>query len=362
MPKSLDGADSTRSARPTTIIDIARVAGVSKSTVSRVINGNLNVSPETRAVVLETMNKLDFQLNAAARSLRANRTHLVGLLMPHIVHVFYSTTAEVLEHELRKEGMSLLIANSGGLVEGEINAINSLRSHGAEALILSVVNENDEALAAILKRTRQHLILLDREIPGVMADSVLIDPHNGIEEAVAHLTSLGHTRIALVTHGSFVRPGREVRKSFKLALTRFGLDPVSEALPDFEDITSHVGWTAAEEMVNLGATAILSLGPSTVTAGILNYLTWRGLKIPEDISIVVYDQTELASAMPTGLTAVVRPIEEYARLASQLLVSRLADPTAKPRSVTVPTRLVIRDSTGKVPAERSLLTGLAQGN
>ena len=110
-----------------------------------------------------------------------------------------------------------------------------------------------KALAAILKKTRQHLILLDREIPGVMADSVLIDPHNGIEEAVAHLTSLGHTRIALVTHGPVVRPGREVRKAFNISAGSLRTRSVSEALPNFEDITSHVGWTAAEEMVNLGA-------------------------------------------------------------------------------------------------------------
>jgi LacI family transcriptional regulator len=268
--------------------------------------------------------------------------------MPGIKHVFYSTTAEVLERELRKEGISLLIASSGGLVEGEIRAINSLRSHGAESLILSLVDESDPRIISTLQAVRQRMLLLDREVPSVTADSVLIDPQFGLDEAVENLTSLGHTKIALITHGMSVRPGREVKLCFEKAMVRFGLDPSNEILLGFDDVGSQIGWSAAERIISNGATAILSLGPSSITAGVLNFLSWKGLRIPDDISIVVYDETELSSAMRPGLTAVVRPLEEYACLASQLLVSRLADPEAKPRVLTVPTRLVVRESTGRL--------------
>jgi LacI family transcriptional regulator len=350
MPESRERTNSGNGKRPKTIIDIAREAGVSKSTVSRVINGNLNVSPDARTQVLAAMAKMDYQLNAAARSLRTKRSHLAGLIMPGIKHVFYSTTAEVLERELRKEGISLLIASSGGLVEGEIRAINSLRSHGAESLILSLVDENDPRIIATLQAVRQRMLLLDREVPAVTADSVLIDPQFGVDEAVEHLTSLGHSQIALITHGMTVRPGREVKMCFEKAMVRFGLDPTNQVLLGFDDVGSQIGWSAAEKIISSGVTAILSLGPSSITAGVLNFLSWKGLRIPDDISVVVYDETELSSAMRPGLTAIVRPLEEYACLASQLLVSRLADPEAKPRLLTVPTRLVVRESTGKLRA------------
>src|ERR1700677_2119156 len=118
--------------RPVTIIGLAHEAGVSKSTVSRVLSGTTSVSPEARARVMEAIRKHDFQLNAAARSLRTKRSALVGLLIPGIRHIFYSTIAEVLERDLRAQGISLLIATSGGVADGELLALNSLRSHGAD--------------------------------------------------------------------------------------------------------------------------------------------------------------------------------------------------------------------------------------
>jgi len=348
LSNTRNNGNSHESTRPPTIIDLARESGVSKSTVSRVLNGNLNVSESARSLVVAAMDKLDYQMNSAARSLRTERSHLVGLVMPGIKHVFYSTTAEVLEREFQKVGISLLIASSGGSADGEVLAINSLRSHGADAFVLSLINENDERTLATLKSIRQQILLLDRDIPEVFGDKVLIDPRRGVGEAVEHLTGLGHSKIGLITHGTFVRPGREVKASFEQALENYGLYPSAEVLLEFEDVGAQIGWTAAEAVLKTGTTAILCLGPSSVTAGVLNYLTWNGMRIPDDISIVVYDETELSSAMKPGLTAIVRPLEEYACLASNLVISRFSDPDSEQRILTVPTQLMVRDSTGRV--------------
>jgi LacI family transcriptional regulator len=336
--------------RPVTIIGLAREAGVSKSTVSRVISGATSVSPEARARVLEAIRKHDYQLNAAARALRTKRSALVGLLVPGIRHIFYSTIAEVLEKDLRAQGISLLIATSGGSADGELLALNSLRSHGADAYVLSLVDEEDDRVIAALRAVSQPIVLLDRELRGVTADAVLIDPRAGLDQCLEHLASLGHRRIGLITHPLVVRPGRQVHTIFRASIERLGLEPVAEAMVPFDRVDVQAGWHAADQLVRAKATAILSLCSSPVSAGVVACLNDRGLKLPTDISLIVYDETELSAAMRPGLSALVRPLEEYAHLAGQFLTSRLADPHLPHRVEAVGTRLNVRDSTGPPPA------------
>lgn len=337
--------------RRMTIIDLAREAGVSKSTASRVINGTANVSPEARARVLEAISRTDFRANAAARALRTDRSSLVGLLIPGIRHVFYSTIAEVLERDLRAEGISLLIASSGGLAEGELLAINSLRSHGADAFVVSLVNEDDERVVNALRAVSQPIVVLDRELDGLVVDAVLTDPTAAVEQVVAYLADLGHTRLGLITHPPIVRPGRQVRTALRRALGRHQLPAASEYLVPFDRVDVETGWIAAEQLVTAGVTAILSLCSSPISAGVIAYLNDHGLRFPEDISLVVYDETELSGVMRPGLTTFVRTFEDYARYASRLLITRLSDPSLPGRLEVVTTRLVIRDSTGPAPRD-----------
>ncbi len=333
--------------QPVTIIGLAREAGVSKSTVSRVLSGTTSVSPEARARVMEAIRKHDFQLNAAARSLRTKRSALVGLLIPGIRHIFYSTIAEVLERDLRAQGISLLIATSGGVADGELLALNSLRSHGADAYVVSLVDEEDHRVVSALRAVSQPILLLDREIGGVTADAVLIDPRAGVDQALEHLVSLGHSHIGLITHPLVVRPGRQLHMIFQTSLRRLGLELVAEVLVPFDRVDLQAGWQAAEQLVGAGATAILSLCSSPVSAGVVAHLNDRGLSIPGDISLIVYDETELSAVMHPGLSALVRPLEDYAHRAGRLLTARLADPNLPHRVETVGTQLVIRDSTGR---------------
>jgi LacI family transcriptional regulator len=331
---------------PVTIIGLAREAGVSKSTVSRVISGNASVSPEARARVLAAIRKHDYQLNAAARALRTKRSALVGLMVPGIRHIFYSTIAEVLERHLRAEEISLLIAISGGSAEGELVALNSLRSHGADAYVLSLVDEEDRRVTAALRAVSQPIVLLDREIGGVRADAVLIDSRRGLDQSLEHLASLGHSRIGLITHPLVVRPSRQLHSIFDAFVRRLGLQPVPGVIVPFDRVDCQAGWEAAEQLVSANATAILCLCSSPVSAGVITYLNDRALEIPRDISLIVYDETELSAVLRPALSAIVRPLEEYAHRAGGLLTARLAGP-GLPRSVeVVSTQFLVRDSTG----------------
>src|SRR4029079_1611881 len=146
-----------------TILDLARAASVSKTTASRVLNGSPNVAPETRARVLAAIERIDYRVNVAARSLRTTRSFLVGYLVPAVANDVFGRFAEVLEEELRHDGVGLVIASSGWDEEGERRALESLRARRVDALVLSLVNDRDPKIAAFLQSIRQPIVLIDRE-------------------------------------------------------------------------------------------------------------------------------------------------------------------------------------------------------
>jgi LacI family transcriptional regulator len=337
--------------RAITILDVAREVQVSKSTVSRVLNGSPSVAAETRERVLDAVSRLDFRANAAARGLRTTRSFLVGLLVPAISNDVFSHIAEVLEEELRHESVGLVIVTSGWDPGGERLALQSLRDRRVDALVASLVNDRDAELAQLLAAVASPIVLLDREIPGANADVVLTDLRGGIRKALEHLAGLGHRCVGMATLSSDVRPGRQAVAAFESFVARLGLSAVAEMTVPYNRMTRQYGAEIAERMLAMGATAILCCVPNTVTAGVLEYLDREGISIPEDISIVAMDESELASVKKPQLTVITREIDDMARFASRMVTSRLANPGLSPRVKVVSTTLHLRSSTAP-PAVR----------
>jgi LacI family transcriptional regulator len=334
-----------REARETTILDVAREAGVSKSTVSRVLNGSPHVAQATRGRVLEIVSRLDFRANVAARGLRTTKSSLVGLLLPAIDNDVFGRVAEVMEQDLRREGVGLLIVSSGWDSAGERLALESLRARRVDALVLSLVNDREAGLVELLGSIRRPIVLIDRELAGAVRDRALTDLRSGVREAVAHLVELGHRSLGIATISLEVLPGREVRAEFELMASRFGLDAVSKIVVPYGRIDRRSGWEIAEKMLGAGASAMLCCVPNVVTAGVLEYLDQHGVAIPDDVSIIAFDESELASVKKPHLTVIYRPIDDLARFASRMIISRLADPSLGPRVEVVRTSLRIRSST-----------------
>src|SRR4051794_40027392 len=157
--------------RPPTIIDIAADAGVSKTTVSRVMNGSAGVAPETRSRVLEAADRLGFRLNLAARTLRTRRSAMVGLMVPMVREPF-ALIAEGLDLALAQQGVGLMISCSRWDAGQDIPKLESLRARGVEAFVVSLSDDRDPAVAAYLRSLHEPVVLLDREIRGLRADSV----------------------------------------------------------------------------------------------------------------------------------------------------------------------------------------------
>jgi LacI family transcriptional regulator len=342
-------AAKSRQRRDPTILDLARAANVSKTTASRVLNGAPNVAPPTRARVLEAIKRIDYRVNTAARSLRTTRTFLVGLLVPAINNDVFGRIAEVLEEELRHDGVGLVIASSGWDAQGERIALESLRQRRVDALVLSLVSDRDPAIGAVLAPITRPIVLLDREVKGIDADVVLTDERSGIAEAVSHLHSLGHRTIGVAHITASVRPGREVGAGFRQAIAALSMESAGEIVVEYGRIGRQAGREMADRLTQNGATAILACVPTSVTAGVLERLDELGLAVPNDISLIAFDDSELASVMRPPLTVISRPLDKVSRFASRLVTSRLLDPRRPARVELVGMQLLVRASTAAPP-------------
>ncbi|MFL5961412.1 MAG: LacI family DNA-binding transcriptional regulator [Gaiellaceae bacterium] len=339
--------------RKATIFDVARAAGVSKTTVSRVLTGSTNVSSRTRTRVLDAVDRMDYRVNVAARSLRTARSSLVGLLVPAISNDVFGRIAEVLEEELRREGTGVTIMSSGWSPEGEALALQMLRSRGLDAVVASLVNDRGGAVGDALRSLGVPVILLDREVRGVGTDVVFTDQRSGVQAAVQHLAELGHRSIGLATLTPSVRPGREATAAFAESVSALGLPSLESVVVRYADVAAQAGWSAAERLVEQGATAILCCVPNSVTAGVLEFLRARGLAVPRDVSLIAFDESELASVKPPRLTVISRPLEEIARHAGRMVTTRLATPDLPPRVAIVQMTLHVQDSTSPPRASKS---------
>jgi LacI family transcriptional regulator len=346
MAESASGAaDERRRIKDPTILDLARAASVSKTTASRVLNGAPNVAPETRARVLDAMKRIDYRVNAAARSLRTTRTFLVGYLVPAVANDIFGKFAEVLEEELRHDGVGLVIASSGWEKDGELVALESLRARRVDALVLSLVDDRDPDVGTLLRLISQPIVLIDREVKGVSADVVLTDERTASREAVEHLAALGHRTVGFATISTSVRPGRESLAGFQTAVEALGIRSAGEVIVPYGRVHRQSGHEIAEQMLASGATAILCCVPTTVTAGVLERLGELGAAVPEDVSVIGFDDSDLASVIRPRLTVLARPLDQVSRHAARLIMSRLVSPGLRARVEVVQMRLLVRDST-----------------
>jgi LacI family transcriptional regulator len=335
--------------RAPNIHDIARAAGVSKTTVSRVLNGSSDVAPATRSRVLEAIDRLGYQVNSAARTLRTSRSALVGLLVPGL-HEVFAEIAQELDRELRAHSMGMLMAISEWETEGDLRCLDSLRSRGVDAVVASLANDRATEISRYLRAFDRPLVLLDREVPRARFDAVLTDQRGGVVAAVEHLWALGHRSIGLAAMSSNTRPGRETVAAYEYASRRLDLPVRSDLICQSDHFDRRAGASAANQLLDARAGAIMALGPMSLVAGVLERLEELKLSVPEDISVIGYDENELAYVKSPRMTVVGRSVGELGRIAGRLVMSRMSNPAAPRRVEVLETRLVMHESSGPVSA------------
>ena len=330
--------------RRPTIRDVARAAAVSTVTVSRVVNEPDLVRRATRERVEAAMASLGYVPNAIARSMRTNLTKCVGCRVPDLVNFPNAAIAQHAERHLAAAGHSLLLANSDYDTKAEIRAIQALTAQRVDALMLYVSDEADPTLKAAIAQLPVPCLVLDRRLPGP-ADRLLSDHATAMREAVRYLVGLGHRHLALMVPALRIRPVDERVHGFRQATAAHGLEPGLQSVVHVSPSDAE-RLRAAQELLLGGAdrpTAVLADGSRQVRALLLAGRA-SGLVIPDDLSVIGLDTTDIATVTTPELTTIARDYAEIGRLAANLLLDRLSQPGAAPRRLVLESEVVLRGS------------------
>ena len=340
----------TAGRKPATIRDVATAAGVSVGTVSRCLNAPATVRPQTLDKVRAAIARLEFRPDSRAQNMRRRNTMTVGFVVDDITNPLHAETFKAADAEMRARGYSLYLVNTNGLATEEAAAIDMLQHGRADGVIMTLNNETDPRTRQRLTDLRIPSVLLDRDIP-LEIDAVLTDHAAGLLQAAHYLIGLGHRRIALLTASEEIRPGRERVRGFVEAFARNGL-PVPRDLIRARSLSVDFGLRETTILMQQSAppTAIIAAG-NRILVGVLKAVQQRGLRMPQDLSLISCDQTDLALLYPGPITLVDRDIREIGRTAAQLLLERLGQSVAGPaQRIIVPTRLILGGSCGPVTA------------
>jgi LacI family transcriptional regulator len=332
--------------RPATIKDVAAHAGVSVATVSAVLNENKYVSPALAQRVRASIAVLKYERNNLARSLKKRVSHTIGLIVSDITNPFFTSVMRGVEDAANACGYSLILGNTDEDLKKEMSYIQLLESKRADGLIIAVTAGNHEYLYSW---SAQHLPLvsIDRYPFELRIDAVLVNNVEAAEQVVEHLIKLGHQRIGVVTGLPGISTTIERLAGYRQALEAHGIsfDPTLIA-----EGNSRVdgGESGAYQLLIQGATrpTALFVMNGLMAIGALQAIDKLGLRCPQDVALVSFDDFEWASVLHPRLTTVRQPTYEIGQKAALLLLERLQKRDTMPQEVRLQSELIIRESCG----------------
>jgi LacI family transcriptional regulator/LacI family repressor for deo operon, udp, cdd, tsx, nupC, and nupG len=334
--------------------DVGRLAGVSVSTVSRVLTRSSLVNDVTRERVQRAIDALGYQPNRVARRLLrkdAARGNLVGLVVPDIENPFFADVVRGVEDVTRQRDYVLFLGNSDENAERATRYLDLMRAESVDGVILPA-SADIEPCVARLVAAGTPVVCVDRRVPGVDVDTVVADNVRGAREAVEHLLAVGHRRIAFVGGRADLSTTRERFEGYRGALAGHRV-AVDDALVRTGDSRQESGRRLTRELLELSdpPTAIL-VGNNLMTLGALEAIHLARRRIPDDVAVIGYDDMPWALALNPPLTAVRQPGYEMGRRAAELLLRRIQEPGCRPSVVTLQPELVVRRSCGATPPGR----------
>lgn len=332
----------------TTIGDVAKRAGVSKMTVSRVVNNSGYISRETRERVEQAIAELGYVPNALARSLRFKQTKTIALVLTDITNPFFTTIARGVEDTASEQGFSVIFCNTDESKDKEAEYLNVLVQKQVDGMLLvPAVSSPDSAV--FLSERGVPFVVLDRLIPGVSVDIVRGDSEQGAYQLVCHLLDLGHRLIAILSGPAAVTTAADRVTGYRRALAAAGS---SEAAVYHGGFTVEEGYRMARQALTVQPrpTALFAAN-NFIAIGALRALRDARLRVPQDVSVVTFDDLPAAIVMDPFLTVMSQPAYEMGRQATLLLLDRLAGRgSSEPQEIVLPTALIVRESSAR-PSE-----------
>ena len=336
-----------------TIQSMAKTLGVSVTTISRVLNGlgeQFRISKKTIELVTTTAEKLNYRPNNIAKGLRLKKSSTIGLILPDITNTWFAQLALGIEKEARKHHYNIFLCNSNDDIKVEKKSIALLQSWMVDGIIIAPIGLESEHLQKASKNGTP-LVLIDRFFEGVNLPYISSNDFEGSLDATQYLINNGHKKIACFQGIVGTSPNNQRVNGYKQALknNKIHFDP---SLVMGEDFGFNNGYTCAKKLIKHLAkskiTAIISMG-NQITLGILKALKEEGVQIPNDLSIISFDEQEYSDLLYTPLTTVSHMNENIGDVALKMLFNQFGKSTRiKPKNVVLNSKLIIRDSVKKI--------------
>ncbi|WP_028399784.1 catabolite control protein A [Ectobacillus panaciterrae] len=328
-----------------TIYDVAREANVSMATVSRVVNGNPNVKPTTRKKVLEAIERLGYRPNAVARGLASKKTTTVGVIIPDISSIFYAELARGIEDIATMYKYNIILSNSDQNKEKEMHLLNTMLGKQVDGIVFMSENITEEHVEEF-EKSPVPIVLAASFDEKSATPSVNIDYEQAAFDAVKYLLDKEHTRVAFVS-GPFEHAAAEVKKmkGYKSALEEAGI-AYDEELAVEGEFTYDSGMEAFDKLWELSEkpTAIF-VASDEMALGVIHGAQDKGIHIPNDVEVIGFDNTRLATMVRPQLTTVVQPMYDIGAVAMRLLTKYMNKETVEDHAVVLPHRIQFRKST-----------------
>ena len=326
-----------------TIKDVAKYAGVSIATVSRVINKNYYVSPSIQEKVSNAIKELGYYPNSVARSLKNDSTHTIGFVVSDISNNHYIKIAKALEEVIEHEKYNIIVCSTENKKDREKAYIELLMSRKVDGLIINTTGKNDDFISHISNNVK--IVLINRKIKGTNFKGDFIDSNNfeGVYSLVSHISSLGHRKIAVINGDLELSTGWERFEGFKRAMQETGLDVQNDYKYRYDgDFSIESGYQGAAKIMNLSdkPTAVVVMNNS-MAIGALRYFKSYQINVPQDISIVSYgniDNIDLLYVQPSIVTLNAWVIGNKA---GEMILDRIKDKSISNREVIYTPQLVI---------------------
>lgn len=329
-----------------TIKDIASLSRVSKSTVSRVINKKKYVSKKSREKVLNIINETGYIPNNIARSLVTNKTYTIGLIMPDITNPFYSETAKIIEDNLRKLGYSLIICNTDNRSDLQNDYINILKQRKIDGIIFGSVRINDTNVTNLSVQELPY-ITYHRKLKNENTNYIISDDITGIKIAVKYLVDLGHKNIAYISGPTSFSTGINRLNGFIEARNIFNLNNSNDLIKK-GGYSEYQSWQATKAIINLTPRPSAIIAANDLMAiSALDCILHHGLSVPKDISLIGYDNINLASHARIQLTTISIDKKNMAKKTANLLIKEIINKknSSKLIQIKLKPRLIVRKTT-----------------
>jgi LacI family transcriptional regulator len=334
--------------------DVARRVGVSTATVSRVLSGSAFVSEELRERVLSGVREMNYSPNGVARSMAQRRTLTLGLIVSDVTNPFFTALARGVEDVGNDAGYSIVLCNTDESLQKEQSYLNVLREKRVDGILLAICSDTVEHVQRVIDSGAK-LVLIDRSAPDIDAPLVHVDNEGGMRQATRYLLSLGHRRIAIIVGSEHVATAKDRLLGYSAALAEAGITLDSDlVIPG--GFTESGGYDAALRLWQLEdrPTAVVSSN-NVMTTGLLLAFKETHIRIPEDISVISFDDLPHFSLLDHPLTVISQPTYELGRVSCELLLSIVTDnqaPSGRESRLCLPTQLTVRESCLPLPPGR----------